>query len=102
MDAYRAQLTVLCQKHNVKALYLFGSANKHAYNFQSDIDLLVQFNPIDLSGYFSNYMNFKSALEAFFQREVDLVENQAIRNPVFRRVVNRERTLLFKQELFIS
>ena len=102
VDPYRTQLYTLCQKHNVRSLYLFGSASTPSFNDTSDIDLLVQFNPIDKSGYFSNYMNFKSELEALFHRQVDLVENQAIRNPVFRRVVDRERTLLFKQELLIT
>ncbi|MDZ7633521.1 MAG: hypothetical protein U5L72_03395 [Bacteroidales bacterium] len=30
-------------------------------------------------------MDFKENLEALLKRPVDLVENQAIRNPIFRR-----------------
>jgi predicted nucleotidyltransferase len=96
IEAYRSQVAALCLKYKVRELYLFGSAKTDAFNNQSDIDLLVQFDAMDNSGYFSNYSDFKASLENLFCRPVDLVENQAIRNPVFRRVVDRERNLIYK------
>jgi predicted nucleotidyltransferase len=96
IDAYRNEVAALCQKHHVKELYLFGSAKTNAFNDDSDIDLLVQFNAMDSGSYFGNYSDFKSALEDLFHRPVDLVENQSIRNPVFRMVVDRESQLLYK------
>jgi len=46
---------------------------------------------MDLLNYFDNYMELKEELEKLFKRPVDLVENQAIRNPIFRKVVDREK-----------
>jgi predicted nucleotidyltransferase len=43
-------------------------------------------------------MDFKEQLEALFGRSVDLVENQAIRNPIFRRIVDREKQLIYERK----
>jgi predicted nucleotidyltransferase len=43
-------------------------------------------------------MDFKEQLELLFEREIDLVENQAIRNPIFRRVIDREKKLVYERK----
>lgn len=53
---------------------------------------------IDLMEYFNNYMDFKEKLEELFQRRVDLVENQAIRNPILRKVIDREKLLVYERK----
>jgi uncharacterized protein len=98
IDLNRDKLFELCEKHKVKELYLFGSILTNKFNDASDIDMLVQFSQIDLREYFDNYMDFKENLEQLFKRPVDLVENQAIRNPVFRRVVDREKQLIYERK----
>ena len=62
------------------------------------MDVLVQFGQIDLMEYFDNYMEFKEKLEELFQRPVDLVENQAIQNPIFRKVIDREKLLVYERK----
>jgi predicted nucleotidyltransferase len=92
------KLIELCVNHKVGQLYLFGSVLTNQFNESSDIDLLVQFSQVDLLEYFDNYMDFKEQLEALFGRPVDLVENQAIRNPIFRRVIDREKQLIYERK----
>ena len=41
-------------------------------------------------------MDFKEKVEFLFNRPIDLVENQAIKNPIFRKVVDREKKLFFR------
>jgi predicted nucleotidyltransferase len=48
--------------------------------------------------YFDNYMDLKENLEQLFKRPVELVENQAIRNPIFRMVVDREKQLFYERK----
>jgi len=91
-------LSELCKRHRVKELFLFGSVLTEKFNSESDIDLLVQFEKIDIFEYFDNYMDFKESLETLLGRPVDLLENQAIRNPVFRKVVDREKRLIYDRE----
>ncbi len=88
----------LCKQHKVKELYVFGSILTPKFTDSSDIDLLVQFDNIDLLDYFDNYMDFKEKLETLLNRPVDLLENQAIRNPIFRQVLDREKRLLYDRK----
>jgi len=91
--------TVLCKIHKIKYLYAFGSSVTDRFDYdKSDIDLLVQFENIDILEYFDNYMDFKENLETLLGRPVDLLENQAIRNPIFRRVVDRDKRLVYERE----
>ena len=92
------KLTVLCKQHKVKELYIFGSILKQRFNDSSDIDFLVQFDKIDILDYFDNYMDFKEKLENLFGRQIDLVENQAIRNPIFREFLDRDKRLVYDRE----
>lgn len=98
IEINKEKLIELCNKHKVKELYVFGSILNEKYNETSDIDLLIQFNQIELLDYFDNYMDLKEELEKLFQRPVDLVENQAIRNPIFRKVVDREKQLIYERK----
>jgi predicted nucleotidyltransferase len=92
------KLYELCDTHKVKELYLFGSILTDKFNDTSDIDMLIQFNQVDLLEYFDNYMDLKEKLELLFLRPVDLVENQAIKNPIFRAVIEREKQLVYERK----
>ena len=92
------QLIELCKNHKVSELYIFGSILTEKFSDKSDIDFLVQFEKIDILEYFDNYMDFKENLEILLDRPVDLLENQAIRNPVFRKVVDRDKKLVYERE----
>ena len=93
------QLIALCRKHRVKELYLFGSILSNKFNESSDVDFLIQFQDIALADYFDNYMELKEELEKLLKRPVDLVENQAIKNPIFRRTIEREKQLVYGREI---
>ena len=92
------KLTILCKQHKVKELYIFGSILTEGFNDLSDVDFLVQFDYIDILDYFDNYMDFKEKLENLFGRQIDLLENQAIRNPIFRKVLDRDKRLVYDRE----
>jgi len=98
IDTNRDKLHNLCEKHNVKELYLFGSILTDRFIDSSDVDILVQFGSIELEQYADNYFDFKEELELLFNRPVDLVENQSIKNPVFRKVVDREKQLVYERK----
>lgn len=52
--------------HRVNGLYVFGSILSNKFNASSDIDILIQFNPIDVLEYFDNYMDLKEKLELHY------------------------------------
>jgi predicted nucleotidyltransferase len=81
----------LCAQHHVKSLYAFGSALQDTLKQSSDIDMIVEFKPLDLKFYADNYYHLKFSLQEVFNRPVDLLENQAIRNPYFRNEVEKKK-----------
>ena len=98
IELNKDKLKELCDTHKVKELYLFGSVLTDKFNETSDIDMLIQFNQVDLLEYFDNYMDLKESLEQLFLRPIDLIENQAIRNPIFRKVIEREKQLVYERK----
>jgi hypothetical protein len=94
----KEELFEICEKHKVESLYAFGSVLTDKFQNSSDIDLLVLFCYMSVEDYFDNYLNFKDKLEILFQRPVDLLEEQAIRNPIFRKVVDREKQLVYDRK----
>lgn len=95
VDQNMDELRRLCIMYNVEKMYLFGSVLTPNFNKHSDIDFLVKFKDIDLSTYFDNYMNFKSNLEDLFGREVDLVEEQTLKNPILINSINKSKELVY-------
>ena len=95
IESHIEQLKALCNSYNVEKMYLFGSALNSNFSDTSDIDLLVKFKPIELSQYFDNYLNFKENLETLFGREVDLLEEQTLKNPILIKSINKSKALIY-------
>ncbi len=89
------QIHDLCIKHKVGKLYVFGSILSEAFKDDSDIDLIVDFGQIDLINYADNYFDLKFSLEALFNREIDLLEDKAVRNPYLRKSLDSTRQLIY-------
>ncbi|MFV0565489.1 MAG: nucleotidyltransferase family protein [Flavobacteriaceae bacterium] len=85
----------LCSQHKVATLYLFGSAAGNNFTDSSDIDFLVKFNAFNLSEYFENYMSFKNGLKKLLNREIDLVEEQTLKNPILIKSINQNKELIY-------
>lgn len=88
-------LRILCLNYHVDKMYLFGSALNSNFNPKSDIDFLVKFKPIDLATYFDNYIGFKENLKQLFGREIDLVEEQTLKNPILKNSIDRNKVLVY-------
>lgn len=93
--AYKKQINELCVNHKVKSLYAFGSVLTDHFNNKSDIDLIVDFNEIDLLDYADNYFDLKFSLQEIFNRSVDLLEERAIKNPYFMQALNQKKELVY-------
>lgn len=76
-------------------MYLFGSALTHSFSKQSDIDFLVKFKAIDISNYFDNYLKLKEGLKRLFGREIDLLEEQALKNPILIASIDKTKELIY-------
>lgn len=97
IDINLERIRSLCAKHKVNQLFVFGSVLKDSFNNESDIDLVVDFAEVDLYDYADNYFDLKDELESVFNRPVDLLEQQAIRNPYLKMQIDSEKQLIYGQ-----
>lgn len=91
------ELQLYCIQYGVDKLYLFGSFARGNMSVDSDIDLLVSFIPNISRDYFDNYMSFKENLERLYHRKVDLLEVQAIRNPILKKIIDRDKIVMYER-----
>ena len=89
------EIEKLCLENKVKSLYVFGSVLNETFNSQSDIDLVVDFNNIEIADYADNYYNLKFGLQKLFHRQIDLLEQKAIKNPYFLQQINLQKKLVY-------
>ena len=92
---YKEQITDLCRQYHVKKLFAFGSVITDEFNEQSDVDLIVDFDKQEIKDHFLNFFDFKYSLEDVFQREVDLLEEQPIRNSYLKKNIENSKTLIY-------
>jgi len=94
--ARQSDLVKLCREFHVQRLDLFGSTLNAAFNpVHSDLDFLVEFEPLSAGDYATAFFGFKEALERLFGRAVDLVVASAIRDPYFLQSVEQGKALLY-------
>jgi predicted nucleotidyltransferase len=97
LSLYKKEINTLCANHRVKSLYAFGSVLTPNFNTNSDIDLIVDFKEIDVKDYADNYFDFKFSLQEIFNCPVDLLEEQAIKNPYFKEALNKKKVIIYKE-----
>jgi len=95
LDQYRDEINKLCAMHKVKSLYAFGSVVSGEFNAESDIDLIVRFSEIEFGKYVDNYYDLKFSFEDLFKRKVDLLEEQALKNPYIIESINQHKQLIY-------
>ena len=85
----------LCRHYHVQSLAVFGSVCTDRFNDESDIDLLISFQPMDFGDYADYYFELTDKFEELFHRRVDLVTEKSLSNPYFIKSVNHTKKVLF-------
>jgi predicted nucleotidyltransferase len=87
----------LCEQYGVLRLEVFGSAaGGEKFNIQtSDVDFLVEFQPMEPPKHARAYFGLLEALQDMFSRPVDLVEIKAINNPYLMESINENRSCVY-------
>jgi uncharacterized protein len=86
----------LCKQHSIARLFVFGSILTDNFKKSSDIDFLVDFADVDLYDYADNYFAFKNALESLLNRQIDLLEDKALKNPYLRKSIDSSKQLIYE------
>jgi predicted nucleotidyltransferase len=91
IESKKPELQALCQRYRIERLALFGSALRKDFDSDnSDLDLVVEFQPMTPQEHAEAYFGLLEDLESLFARRVDLVEIGAVRNPYMRREIEDE------------
>lgn len=88
------RIAELCRKWRIAELSLFGSVLRDDFSDDSDVDLLVVFEPNDGWGLW-DLMHCENEFAALFGRKVDLIEKKALENPFRRYEILRTSQLLY-------
>jgi uncharacterized protein len=88
------RITAFCRAWRITELSLFGSVLRDDFGPESDVDVLVRFEnafpwmPVDL-------LAMRQELSEIVHRPVDLIWNQALRNPFRRREILATRRVIY-------
>jgi len=86
----------LCGKLDVRELRIFGSALTDQFDpSHSDLDFVADFHQPDAPGIADRFMSLANGLEAIFNLPADLITKPAIKNPVFRRIIEEKSVPLY-------
>lgn len=86
----------LCARYGVVRLDVFGSALRDDFRPNaSDIDLLVEFGPMEPHALANAYFELLDALRSLLGGEVDLVMADAVKNRYIAREIDRTKKRLY-------
>ncbi len=86
----------LCKSNKVKSLYAFGSSVTNNFNeASSDIDLLIEIDSEDPIEKGEKLLFLWDKFEEFFQRKVDLLTQNSLKNPVLKKSIDATKILIY-------
>lgn len=90
-----SKLRDLAEKYHVRRLSLFGSAARGELGPDSDVDLLVEFDPGNAPSLGRMVTMQDEFSQLFGGRKVDLVTPAILENPYRRRAIEKDMEMLY-------
>lgn len=94
LDIPQEEIAAFCRRHHIRRLALFGSVLTGDLGPDSDIDVLVEFDPNHIPGL--AFFSMQQELSQILGREVDLNTPQFL-SPYFRGQIQEEAALVYEQ-----
>ena len=96
LEMKRQEIAEVCVRHGVLRLDAFGSALRDDFRSgESDLDLLVEFGPMEPYDRVDAYFGMLEELRALLGLEIDLVMVGAVKNPYIARDIERTKRTLY-------
>ncbi len=95
-ERHREAIDSICRRHHVATLEVFGSAAVDgSSSSKSDLDFLVSFRPTGEMNAADQYFGLLFDLQGLFERDIDLVCANVMKNRYFIEAVNQSRKPLY-------
>jgi len=92
----KKKIATLCRKYGVKKLSLFGSAARGEMNPESDVDLMLEFDPASKTSLW-DYPAMQDDFSALFDhRKVEFASPDILRNPFRRKTILPDLKTLYE------
>lgn len=88
------ELEAICRRWKIRELSVFGSFARGNAQAESDVDLLVEYEP-DADWSLIDIARLRRELSGLFGRPVDLVRERNITNPYRLTSIRRDRRTLY-------
>ncbi len=85
LDIPSTALAEFCRRHHIRKLWLFGSALRDDFGPDSDVDVLVRFEPGTVVG--MRILDMEEELAALFGRKVDIVNEKFLNHRLRDRIL---------------
>jgi predicted nucleotidyltransferase len=94
IDIPMDQVVDFCHKWKITEFSLFGSVLRDDFRPESDVDVLVEFEP-GAPWSLWDWIDMIDELKAAFGRDVDLVSKGGLRNPFRRHAIMTTREIIY-------
>ena len=92
----KKEIAALCRKYGVKKLSVFGSAARGEMNPESDVDLMLEFDPASKTSLW-DYPAMHDDFSALFDhRKVEFASPEILRNPFRRKTILPDLKTLYE------
>ena len=91
----QSRIKDFCKKWKIIRMAFFGSVLRDDFRPDSDVDVMVAFNP-DSQWSLFDIIDMKLELEKMFKRDVDIVEDGTIKNPIKRRCIYENLEVIYE------
>lgn len=96
LDKKYNEISKVCIQHGVKQLDVFGSAIRDDFKpAESDLDLLVEFKPMELYDRVNAYFGLLDDLRVLLGDRIHLVMIGAIKNPYITHDIEQTKRVLY-------
>jgi hypothetical protein len=88
-----SEIAAFCRRHHIRQLALFGSVLRDDFGPNSDVDVLVEFEPGAAIGLLA-YARTQRELSELFQRPIDLVTRDGLK-PLIKQTVLADAEVIY-------
>jgi len=94
IDVPKDRIVEFCRKWKIAEFALFGSVLRNDFRSDSDVDVLITFEP-DVPWSLYEWVDMIDELRAIFGRDVKLVEKSGLRNPFRRHAILTTKEVIY-------